>query len=347
VSLSPQNIYRIATRGSMLALWQARHVSALLASKSVRTELNIIKTTGDAVQDRFLHEIGGKGLFVRELEEAMVRGNAAMAVHSLKDLPVNLPEGFSLPGVLPRHRSGDLFIIRKVVADALGLGSLSSPTNAPLLAADFAAFGAITIASSSLRRSCLLAAAAPKIKTVPVRGNVDTRLRKLAEGQFDAIILAEASVERLGQALDTSPFVLRPIDTGWFIPCAGQGALAIEMFDRPELANLDEAVQQLSCEKTKRAVTMERAVLRTLGGDCTMPFGCHVTYADGLWTGRAIVLDQKKNVARAEISLPESQDPTSADEKLVRSLLNQLTEHGVADVLRQLGLTVPPQFVRH
>ena len=340
---------RIATRGSMLALWQARHVTNLLKEQSVATELNVIKTTGDAVQDRFLHEIGGKGLFVRELEDAMLKGEAALAVHSLKDMPVNLPAGFSLPTILPRHKSGDLLIVRNVVAKTLNLFT----SDTPLAASDFAALGAMTIASSSLRRSCLLGIAAPKIKTVPVRGNVDTRLRKLHEGQFDAIILAEASIERLGSALDTSNFVLRPIDQTWFVPCAGQGALAIEVYEDgpmksdPAYLGLIAALSALSCSKTKRAVTMERNVLRVLGGDCTMPFGCHVTYSKGIWTGRAIVLDQQKNFAKAEVSIADSGTPGESDEKIVKALLNLLGENGVTDILKNLGLAIPGEFSRH
>jgi len=346
----------IATRGSKLALWQAEFVARKLTEKAgLSSRLEVIRTTGDAVQDRFLHEIGGKGLFVRELEEALAARRADIAVHSLKDMPVNLPSGFALAAVMKRHVAHDVIIFRREIAQALGLGAAPGDGRA-LDAAGVASLGPLQVASSSLRRSCLIRQAAPKIRMVAVRGNVDTRLRKLAEGRFDAIILAGAALERLGPDIvpDFDQFATRKLDESWFVPCAGQGALAIEtrseVLQSPntknaERAQLVHALESLNCANTMRAVTIERNVLRALGGDCTMPFGCHVTQQGQLLSASAVVLDQNGNAARSSWAGPVAGFP--GETEVSSQLVRMLRDNGVDTVLDNLGLDGKPRSVTH
>jgi hydroxymethylbilane synthase len=323
------NTLRIATRGSMLALWQARHVASLLEARGSRSELNVIKTTGDKVQDRFLHEIGGKGLFIKELEDALASRQADLAVHSLKDLPAAIPQGFKLAAVLPRHSVVDVMIFRAEVASTLGL----SQTGAPLDAEGVAGLGPLVIASASLRRTALLKQASPRLKVVPVRGNVDTRLRKLDEGQFDAIILAGASLERLG----IKTHVTRALAPDWFVPCAGQGALAIETRSDAACAEL---VATLGCATTTRCVSVEREVLRMLGGDCTMPFGCLAVEKDKKIHVQALVCDNTGGSARATWDCAVASWPGT--ESAAREVVGRLRAAGVEQILENLGLGDPP-----
>ena len=320
---------RIATRGSMLALWQARHVASLLQARGAASELNVIKTTGDKVQDRFLHEIGGKGLFIKELEDALASRQADLAVHSLKDLPAVIPQGFKLAAVLPRHSVVDVMIFRAEVAATLGL-----PATGPALDAEgVAQLGPLVVASASLRRTALLKQASTRLKVVPVRGNVDTRLRKLDEGQFDAIILAGASLERLG----IKTHVTRELAPDWFVPCAGQGALAIETTSDAACATL---VAKLGCETTLRCVSVEREVLRLLGGDCTMPFGCLATERGGRVAVLALVCDNQGGSARAKWDCDVAAWPGTA--AAAREIVARLRVQGVEQILENLGLGVPP-----
>ncbi|MEY4630886.1 MAG: hypothetical protein RIQ81_1006 [Pseudomonadota bacterium] len=341
----------IATRGSMLALWQARHVEKLLKSQGMEAALNVIATTGDKVQDRFLHEIGGKGLFVKELEEAMLAGDADMAVHSLKDVPVTLPPAFMLGAILPRHAAHDVLILRRKSAVPAGLADLAGKT---VTAQDLATAGPITVGTSSLRRSALFALHVPKFKCVPVRGNVDTRLRKLHEGQFDALILAGASLERLGENLWTGlphqEFIVCKLDPEHFIPCAGQGALAIEV---PKTAELDNGVLKwlapIHCADTAFCVAVERGVLKSLGGDCTMPFGafCRIAEYNGkqMITARASLLANDGQNASGSVECELDAGRTA--ESVAAKLLSLLAEQGAAEVLAKLELPVPDTLRLH
>ncbi len=328
VSKSPQ-AFILASRGSPLALWQANFVAEQLRALGHTIEIKTFKTTGDIVQDRFLHEIGGKGLFIKELEEAMVSGHAHLAVHSLKDLPARIPSQFSLAAVLKRHQSSDVIVFSDAYGARCGLAPNSIVTESMLKS-----LGPITIATSSLRRQSLLAGSCPDIKTVPVRGNVNTRLKKLNAEGWHALILAEASIERL-ELYDLPAYRLDP---NWFIPCAGQGALAIET-----LANspAEEAVHTLECSKTRQAVNIERAVLARLGGDCTMPFGCLVTndlrHNDQL-IARAVVLDNEgasaKCVKEIRMTTPNIE---TAFEALI---IDELRKNRANDILGKLGIAV-------
>ncbi|NMM10126.1 MAG: hydroxymethylbilane synthase [Polaromonas sp.] len=242
----------IATRESRLALWQAEYVKALLESRlGWQVDLLGMTTQGDQIQDRSLSKVGGKGLFVKELEVALSEGRADLAVHSLKDVPMDLPEGFALACVLAREDPRDAFVSNQFAC----LSDLPQ--------------GAV-VGTSSLRRLVLLRALRPDLKIEPLRGNLDTRLRKLDEGQYNAIVLAAAGLKRLGlEARIRSTFA--PAD---MLPAAGQGALGIEV--RTERGDLMEALAALAHQPTWLAVTAERTVSRAMGGSCSMPLAAFV-----------------------------------------------------------------------
>ncbi|MDZ4356990.1 MAG: hydroxymethylbilane synthase [Variovorax sp.] len=253
MSTTPLSIV-IATRESRLALWQAEHVQALLRARGHTVTLLGMTTRGDQILDRSLSKVGGKGLFVKELETALEEGRADIAVHSLKDVPMELPEGFALACVMAREDPRD---------------ALVSPRYATL--ADLPQ-GAV-VGTSSLRRVVLLQAQRPDLRIEPLRGNLDTRLRKLDEGQYDAIVLAAAGLKRLGLAARIRA-TFEPTD---MLPAAGQGALGIEV--RADRADLVQALAPLAHPSTWLAVAAERAVSRAMGGSCSMPLAAHATFA--------------------------------------------------------------------
>jgi hydroxymethylbilane synthase len=275
------------------------------------------------VQDRFLHEIGGKGLFIKELETALVERRADFAVHSLKDMPAAVPSPFALAAVLERHSPLDAMIFRADVAARLAPGKT-------LDAAALAGYGALKVGTGSLRRICLLARHAPEVTAVPMRGNVDTRLRKLEEGEDDAIILAAASLERLG----ITNVRAAHLTADWFVPSAGQGALAIETLEvhpiREELARLESA-------RTRQAVTIERAVLRRLGGDCALPFGCFAAPKGDAFAVHAIVLAKSGKAAEAKVETPMTRDA----EAVAAEVAAGLAEAGGQAIFAELGLAWP------
>lgn len=237
----------IATRESRLALWQAEHVKSLLESRlGWQVELLGMTTQGDQILDRSLSKVGGKGLFVKELEVALSEGRADLAVHSLKDVPMDLPEGFALACVLEREDPHDAFVSND-------FGSLAELPH-----------GAV-IGTSSLRRLVLLKALRPDLKIEPLRGNLDTRLRKLDEGQYHGIVLAAAGLKRLGLAYR----IRQTFASGDMLPAAGQGALGIEV--RSNRVDLLDSLAALAHQPTWLAVTAERTVSRAMGGSCSMP----------------------------------------------------------------------------
>lgn len=245
--------FTIATRESRLALWQAEHVKSLLEQRGHQVTLLGMTTRGDQILDRSLSKVGGKGLFVKELETALEEGRADLAVHSLKDVPMDLPEGFALACVMEREDPRDAFV---------------SPHHASL--ADLPQ-GAV-VGTSSLRRLVLLRALRPDLKIEPLRGNLDTRLRKLDEGQYAAIVLAAAGLKRLGLA-DRIRQVFEPTE---MLPAAGQGALGIEI--RAGRADVAAALQPLEDHRTAMCVAAERAVSRSMGGSCSMPLAAHAHF---------------------------------------------------------------------
>ena len=245
----------IATRESRLALWQAEHVKALLESRGHRVTLLGMTTRGDQILDRTLSKVGGKGLFVKELEIALQEGRADLAVHSLKDVPMELPEGFELACIMEREDPRDAFV---------------SPSYASL---DEVPQGGV-IGTSSLRRTVLLRAARPDLRIEPLRGNLDTRLRKLDEGAYDGIVLAAAGLKRLGLG-ERIRHIFAP---DAMLPAAGQGALGIEIrAGRPEL---EAALAPLVDRATWLRVAAERAVSRAMGGSCSMPLAAHAVLRD-------------------------------------------------------------------
>ena len=247
----------IATRESRLALWQAEHVrDALTARFGLQVELLGMTTKGDQILDRALSKVGGKGLFVKELETALENGSAHLAVHSLKDVPMDLPEGFALAAVWEREDPRDAFVSNRYASlDELPQGAV--------------------VGTSSLRRVVQLLAKRPDLQIEPLRGNLDTRLRKLDDGGFDAIVLAAAGLMRLGLASR----IRQRFEPDTMIPAAGQGALGIEV--RESATELRGLLAQTVHQDTFLAVAAERAVSRGLGGSCSMPLAAYATWQSG------------------------------------------------------------------
>lgn len=243
----------IGSRASDLALWQTHHVRDLLLARHPTLEvyIKIIQTTGDKVLDSSLSLIGGKGVFTKELETALLEGEIDIAVHSLKDLPTTLPDGLTL-GAIP-ERAG--------VEDAF----LSKDTNARLMDLPDGA----TIATGSMRRTAQLLTKRPDFLIVDIRGNVPTRIRKMLESNWDGMILAHAGLERLG----LTAHIAHIISLEWVLPAAGQGALGIEC--RSDDAQTLEILAPLNHDETRNAVTAERSLLKALGGGCQVPIGAH------------------------------------------------------------------------
>ena len=244
----------IATRESRLALWQAEHVKSLLEQRGHQVSLLGMTTRGDQILDRSLSKVGGKGLFVKELEVALEQGHADLAVHSLKDVPMDLPEGFALACVMEREDPRDAFVSNNFAA----LADLPQ--------------GAV-VGTSSLRRVVLLRSLRPDLRIEPLRGNLDTRLRKLDEGNYDAIVLAAAGLKRLG----LGQRIRQVFEPEQMLPAAGQGALGIEV--RADRADLLELLGALAHQSTWLAVAAERAVSRAMGGSCSMPLAAFATFS--------------------------------------------------------------------
>ena len=299
----------IASRESALAMWQAEYIQARLRELYPATEVTILgmTTQGDRILDVSLATIGGKGLFIKELEDALMRGTADLAVHSLKDVPMHLPEGFQLAAITERADPRDAFV------------SVRYRTVAELPA------GA-RVGTSSLRRESQLRARYPHLDVQPLRGNVQTRLRKLDEGQYDAIILAAAGLKRLGLA-ERITSLLTPEDS---LPAVGQGALGIECrSDRADIAALLAPLNHLD---TARCVYAERALSRTLAGSCTVPLAGYADMHDGQLRLRGYVgAPDGTRVVRGERFAPPE-----AAERLGRELAEDMKQRGAADILAAL-----------
>jgi hydroxymethylbilane synthase len=276
--VSPHRL-RIATRESRLALWQANHVADLLRAQYPDCAVGLVgmTTRGDQIQDRPLSEIGGKGLFTKELELALLDGRAELAVHSLKDVPMELPDAFELACVLERADPRDAFV------------SNHHDDLAQMPA------GAI-VGTSSLRRAAQLRERFPALRIEPLRGNLDTRLAKLDAGQYDAIVLAAAGLKRLGLAVRIRQVMPPELS----LPAPGQGALGIEI--RRDQAEVRQALAFLDHRETRLAVSAERAVSRQLGGNCRTPLGAYARRVPG---GElcidALLADDAGHVRRASL----------------------------------------------
>ena len=292
----------IGSRGSKLALWQAEHTASLLAPLGVETRIEIIKTTGDKIQDVPLAQAGGKGLFTKEIDEALLSGAIDLAVHSMKDVPTGLPAGLTIAAIPEREEPRDAMI-------GCSLADLQDGTR---------------IGTSSLRRQAQLLAYRPQLEIQMLRGNVDTRLRKLDEGQYDAIVLAAAGLRRLGWQDRIRELI--PVEV--MCPAVGQGALAIETRDDRGAAY--EVARKLDHADTHTAVTAERAMLEVLGGGCQVPVGGYAYLEKGVIHMRAIVASPDgSRVVRAELS---GVDPMRAGASLGRKLLEQ----GAEEILRAI-----------
>jgi hydroxymethylbilane synthase len=298
---------RIGSRGSQLALWQANHIAALLRAQGHAVEIEIIKTTGDRLQEIAFAEVGSKGMFTKEIEEALAVGRVDLAVHSLKDLPTELPEPFALAATPRRADPRDAFVSVKYASLA------------------FLPQGA-RVGTSSQRRRAQLKALRPDIEAIEFRGNVDTRLRKLAEGQVDAILLAAAGLDRL----ERTEWVSERLDPKDFCPAAGQGALGIET--RKDDAASIAAVAFLDDTDTRFAVTAERAALAALGGGCQVPIGVHCRPVPPEQNGQTLSSVGPYDEVFAVVANPESGAAVRIDHRAPRSdsdplALGQLAAH--------------------
>jgi hydroxymethylbilane synthase len=241
---------RIGSRGSQLALWQANHIAGLLRQRGHEIEIEIIHTTGDKITDVALAKVGSKGMFIKEIEEALAENRIDLAVHSLKDLPTELSDQFTIAAVPAREDPRDAFCsVRFSSIEDLPQGA--------------------RVGTSSLRREAQLKALRPDLKVLPLRGNVDTRLRKLESGEYEAIILALAGLRRLGK----TEFVRQVLPVEIMCPAAGQGALAIETHagDREVI----DALGFLNHAATRMETDCERALLQAMGGGCQVPIGAN------------------------------------------------------------------------
>ena len=279
------NKLRIATRGSALALWQSKYIQNLIENNTeVEVELQSMKTKGDVILDTPLAKIGGKGLFTKELEESMLRGESDLAVHSLKDVPVVFPKGLILTAISEREDVRDSFVSEK-----------------------FASFNELPkgakVGTTSLRRKMQLLIKRPDLKIISLRGNINTRLRKLKENEFDAIILASAGLKRLNLMENIKYFL--PFSLDEMIPAMGQGALGIECVDKSEVI---EILKFINNENSVIATTIERDFVAKLNGGCQVPIGVNAEISGDIIKVRAIVglpdgsefIKDKREISKAD-----------------------------------------------
>ena len=306
---------RIGSRGSQLALWQANHIAALLRGEGHSVDIKIIKTTGDQQQEITFAQVGSKGMFTKEIEEALADGRVDLAVHSLKDLPTDLPEPFTLAATPVRVDPRDVLVsVNYENLAALPLGA--------------------RVGTSSQRRRAQLKDVRPDNQAVEFRGNVDTRLRKLAEDQVDAILLAAAGLDRLKK----TEWVRQRLDPQVFCPAAGQGALGIET--RKNDAVTITAVDFLNHAATRFAVTVERAALAALGGGCQVPIGIHCRAGEAqgteLWDEvfAVVAAPETGQAVRVHYRVPHAgADPVS----LGRLVAQKLMDAGAGPLLAAAG----------
>jgi hydroxymethylbilane synthase len=288
----------IGTRGSQLALWQAGWVRDQLAACGHEVEIKIIKTTGDKLPHLPLTQSGTKGLFIKEIEEALAAGDVSLAVHSLKDLPTTQPAGLRIAAVPPREDARDVLISK----DGRGFRDLPSGSR---------------LGTSSLRRQAQLRRLHADLEIVALRGNLDTRLRKLERGECDAIVVAAAGVHRLGFRQRVTEY----FSADQMCPAVGQGALAIEI--REGDGAIARAVEPLDDAATHQAIRAERATLRHLGGGCQVPIAAHATRDGGMLRLVAIVASvDGARLVRAEAASPAT-NPEELGKRVAKDLLGQ------------------------
>lgn len=303
------DVITIATRESPLALWQAEYVQALLRERypEKKVELLGMTTQGDQILDKTLSKIGGKGLFVKELEIAMQKKLAHLAVHSLKDVPMELPEGFVLAAVSQREDPRDAFVSNRYESlESMPAGSV--------------------VGTASLRRELMLRSRFPHLKVKPVRGNVGTRLKKLDSGEYDALVMASAGFKRLG----LKDRIREIISDDVSLPSPGQGALGIECLQ----SDLDtqQAVAFINDEKTRACCLAERAVSRALGGSCQVPLAAYATIEDSVMRLRALVGDH----TTGESVSTEVRGDWQTYEQLAQKAVEDLLKQGARSYIEKL-----------
>lgn len=299
----------IATRESPLALWQAEHVQALLRERYPEKDVKLLgmTTKGDQILDKTLSKIGGKGLFVKELEVAMQQGAAHLAVHSLKDVPMELPEGFVLAAVSSREDPRDAFVSpRYETLESMPSGSV--------------------VGTASLRRELMLRSKFPHLVVKPVRGNVGTRLRKLDSGEYDALIMASAGLKRLALEERIREIISDEIS----LPSPGQGALGLECLANDEKTR--EAVAFINDEQTRACCLAERAVSRALGGSCQVPLAAYATITDSTMRLRALIGDH----TTGELVATEQTGPWTEYERLASEAVDALLKQGARRYIEKL-----------
>jgi hydroxymethylbilane synthase len=303
--LSRQSLLRIGSRGSKLALWQAEWVKARLTEQGHEAEIIIIRTKGDKILDVPLARIGGKGLFTKEIEDALLRDEIDLAVHSLKDLPTILPQGLTIAAMPQREDPRDVLV---------GATLASLPVGA-------------RVGTGSLRRAAQLRALRPDIQVLHIRGNVDTRIRKHEEGQYDALVMASAGLTRLGLQSKIGEY----LDPTQFLPAVAQGALAIETRASGEAW---QVARGLHDPRAAAAVTAERSLLEHLGGGCQVPLGAHAVLDEADIYLRAIVVsaDGKQQIRC------EAKAPIEEAESLGASLAQELLQAGAQQIVEQASI---------
>jgi hydroxymethylbilane synthase len=312
----------IGTRGSKLALWQAEWVKSELEklTPGVEVELNKIKTTGDKILDVPLAKVGGKGLFVKEIEEALLSGAADLAVHSMKDVPTDFPVGLHLPVICKREDPRDAFI-SGIQNSAFRIQGFKELPNAA------------TVGTSSLRRSCQLLSIKPDLNIAQLRGNLDTRLRKLDEGQFDAIILAAAGVKRLGW----SDRITEILSTEISLPAIGQGAIGIECRIGDPFIN--DLITPLNHPETFTCVRAERTFLKKLEGGCQVPIAAHARLVEG----RIVMDGLVGSISGDRILRAHIQGSAEHAESLGITLAEDILSRGAKEILDEVyGRFSPP-----
>jgi len=307
---------RIGSRGSQLALWQANHITALLREQGHEVQLEIIKTTGDKILDVALSKVGTKGMFTKEIEEALLDRRVDLAVHSLKDLPTALAPEFEIAAITKRENPRDAFLARH----------FDSIDDLPVRS---------RVGTSSLRRQAQIKALRPDLQVFPLRGNVDTRLRKLEEGHYDAIILASAGLNRLG----LTQWIRAILPPEIMCPAAGQGALGIEIragdaATRAHLKFLDDAAARAS-------TTCERALLNQLGGGCQVPIGAFAETANGVIRLHGLVARPDGSELLRESR--DGSDPEKLGVELGQTLLHRGGDRILRDVYAAAEAAVPQQ----
>ncbi|HVC90156.1 MAG TPA: hydroxymethylbilane synthase [Acidobacteriaceae bacterium] len=313
---------RIGSRGSALARWQADHIAAELRHRGHEVEIEILVTTGDRVQHAPFMQVGAKGMFTKEIEEALIDDRIDLAVHSLKDLPTELSEHFVIAAIPPRADPRDAFVsVQYENFSALPQGA--------------------KVGTSSLRRQAQLRALGADLMVCELRGNVDTRLRKLQEGQYEAIVLAAAGLDRLGLTAS----VKQLFSSQQMCPAAGQGALAIECRTKDKVTR--DIVAALDDAPTRFAVTAERTALATLGGGCHLPVGVYCTSVGQGWTITGVVArPDGAQVVRETMELHAERKGRISPEDAGRTLANRLLQRGAGKFLAALESAPPAGTLR-